>query len=273
MRVPRLCRLEIKFASTCISKGPAMSSARALFFLAPFAAALAASASHAAPTNCPLDHGRLVELLRKSVKASGGPTNGGFDNNEWSVIVGRDGVVCAVAFSGANWDAQWLGSRAIAAQKAFAANAFSLKEKALSTANLYSGAQPGGFLYGLLTGDPPVAEALYAGDASAFGQASDPLVGKRAGGVVAFGGGLALYDDSGLIGALGVSGDTSCADHNVAWRVRHEAGLDHVPAGPTEANDGIVYDIGLTGSSASGFGHPKCGGKEADVAKEIGAGK
>ena len=36
------------------------------------------------------------------------------------------------------------------------------------------------------------------------------MVGKRPGGLVAFGGGLPLYDDKGkLLGAVGVSGDTA----------------------------------------------------------------
>jgi hypothetical protein len=85
----------------------------------------------------------------RRVKASGGPSNGGFDNNEWAVVVGRDSKVCAVAYSGQKWDDQWIGSRAVAAQKANTANAFSVRQKAISTANLYAGAQPGGFLFGL----------------------------------------------------------------------------------------------------------------------------
>jgi hypothetical protein len=37
-----------------------------------------------------------------------------------------------------------------------------------------------------------------------------------------FSGGLALYDAEGVwIGELGVSGDSSCADDNIAWRTRH----------------------------------------------------
>ena len=45
------------------------------------------------------------------------------------------------------------------------------------------------------------------------------MVGHRIGGVNVFGGGLGLYNSKGvLIGAIGVSGDTSCADHNIAWR-------------------------------------------------------
>ena len=59
-----------------------------------------------------------------------------------------------------------------------------------------------------------------------YGSAQDPLVGKHLGGVIVFGAGLALYDDNGVAGALGVSGDSACADHNVAWRLRHYLGLD-----------------------------------------------
>jgi hypothetical protein len=101
------------------------------------------------------------------------------------------------------------------------------------------------------------------------------LVTKKIGGVTVFGGGLALYN-GGLVGGLGVSGDTSCADHNIAWRVRKALGLDHVPAGVAPGGtDGIIYDV--TGShgnfdSKSGFGHPTCGGTEQSVAKSIGAG-
>ena len=83
-----------------------------------------------------------LEALRASVKPSGGPGNGGLDNNEWAVVVARDGTVCAVAFSGGKADDQWPGSRAVAAEKANTANAFSLKSFALSTANLYASAQP-----------------------------------------------------------------------------------------------------------------------------------
>ena len=43
---------------------------------------------------------------------------------------------------------------------------------------------------------------------------------------------MALYDSVGtLLGALGVSGDSSCADHNIAWRTRNYLRLDFVPAG------------------------------------------
>src|SRR5436305_11037452 len=162
---------------------------------------------------CPVDHDKLADILKKSVKPGGGPSNGGLDNNEWAAVVNRSGVVCAVAHSGEKVDDQWLGSRAIAAEKANTANAFSLKNKAMATANLYSGAQPGGFLFGAGICNPPSPDVIYAGQPRDYGTAKDPMVGKASGGVIVFGGGLALYDDNGIVGALGVSGDSSCADH------------------------------------------------------------
>ena len=85
-----------------------------------------------------------------------------------------------------------------------------------------------------------------------------------------FGGGLALYGPGRVIlGAVGVSGDTSCADHDIAWRVRHALNLDHLlgvggASGDPESPDNSVYDIapnpfGRTGMSALGYGHTKCG--------------
>lgn len=223
--------------------------------------------------SCPVDHDHLADILKKSVKPSGGPSNGGLDNNEWAVVVNRQGVVCAVAYSGDKVDDQWLGSRPIAAEKANTANAFSLKNKAMATANLYAGAQPGGFLFGAALGNPPAPDVIYAGPPQSFGTAQDPMVGKPVGGTIVFGGGLALYDGNGVAGALGVSGDSSCADHNVAWRVRHFLGLDRVPAGVSpNMKDAIIYDIGPDGKSPSGFGHPKCNGKEDQIAVDLGAG-
>lgn len=225
-----------------------------------------------AAETCPVTQGQLAKVLKESVKASGGPTNGGFDNHEWATVVNREGVVCAVAFSSGKWDEQWPGSRMISAAKAGTANSFSVANKAMATANLFAPAQPGQSLSGIVQSNQPPAE-LKNEDVSKFGTASDPMIGKRIGGVVVFGGGRALYDDRGIVGGLGVSGDSSCADHNVAWRVRKALGLDKVPAGPNPTKkDAIVYDIGPDGKSASGFGHVKCAGTEAEVATELGAG-
>jgi len=236
-------------------------------------AAVATGASTFAQANCSSlpDHDALANALRGAVKASGGPSNGGLDLNMWGVIVDVDGTVCAVAFTGQAFTDQWLGSRAIAAQKANTANAFSLDGLALSTANLYSPTQPGGSLFGLQASNPVDTAVAYDGNAAKFGMANDPMVGKRIGGVNVFGGGLGLYADK-KVGGLGVSGDSSCADHNVAWRVREALALNNVPAGVSPANDdGIIYDI-VNGASQGGFGHPTCGGTEPDVAVEIGSG-
>jgi len=218
-----------------------------------------------------VDHATLRRALRECVKPSGGPSNGGLDNHMWAAVVDRMGVVRAVCYSGDAVGDQWPGSRAIAISKANTANALSLQNFAFSTANLYTGAQPGGFLYGILDTNPVDTRTMYAGETAQYGTPDDAMTGQKASGVVVFGGGLALYDGNTIVGALGVSGDTSCGDHNVAWRLRKALGLDKVPAGITaNNNDAIIYDIGLTGSS-SGYGHPKSGLKEPDVAEEIGA--
>jgi uncharacterized protein GlcG (DUF336 family) len=195
--------------------------------------------------------------------------NGGFNLDMWGTVVNRDGVVCAVAFTGDNRGDQWPGSRVISAQKANTANAFSLPGLALSTANLYSAVQPGGSLFGLQESNPVNTQVAYSGNPANNGKQGDGMVGGRIGGVNVFGGGLALYNASGkLVGAIGVSGDTSCADHNIAWRTRNNLNLDFVPhaaiiTGDATRPDNIVFDITpqagqMPGVSASGWGHPEC---------------
>ena len=101
---------------------------------------------------------------------------------------------------------------------------------ALSTANIYSAVQPGGSLFGLQESNPVNVAVAYAGDAGLYGTAEDPMVLGKIGGVNVFGGGLALYNAAGaLVGAIGVSGDTSCTDHIVAWKTRHALNFDNVP--------------------------------------------
>ena len=233
-----------------------------------FATQAVASGCEALP-----DHVALTTALQASTATTSDTTNGGLELNMWASIVDRDGTICAIAMTGENRGDQWPGSRVISAQKANTANAFSLPDLALSTANLYSATQPGGSLFGLQFSNPVNPEIAY-GNAEAYGTESDPLVGQQPGGVNVFGGGLALYDAQGvLLGAIGVSGDTSCADHNIAWRTRDALGLSTVPGGVSaNGDDGILYDI-ADGASASGFGHPTCGGTENTIATEIGAGQ
>lgn len=191
--------------------------------------------------------------------------NGGLNLDMWGTLVNRDGEVCAVTFTGKDRGSQWPGSRVISAQKANTANAFSLTESALSTANIYSGAQPGGFLFGIEMSNLLNTELSAKGKSADYGQEKDPMVGGKIGGVIVFGGGLALYNKEGkLVGALGVSGDTSCADHNIAWKTRKGLALDYVPAGVSpEKDDNIIYL--KSGEAANGFKHPGCLGPEAKV--------
>lgn len=208
---------------------------------------------------------RLKQAVQGAVKG-GQHANGGLGDQEWAVIVDRDGTVCAVVFSGPDRGAEWPGSRVIAAEKANTANALSTSNFAFSTANLYTAAQPGQSLYSLTTSAPPNAQAVYAGSPNQFGQQNDPMVGKPVGGIIVFGGGLPLYDSKGkILGGLGLSGDTSCADHVIAWKVRHTLKLDTVPMGVAPGqNDNMILDF-QNGQSASGFGHPSCkGGMPSD---------
>jgi len=212
------------------------------------------------------DHDKLQSALKEVVAED----NGGFGFNMWATVVNRDGVVQAVVFSGNQRGDQWPGSRAISAQKANTANAFSLPELALSTANLFSAVQPGNSLYGLQTSNPVNPEVIYQGPYEKIGTEQDPMVGQKVGGVNVFGGGLALYDrDGNLLGAVGVSGDSSCADHNIAWKLRDKLKLDNLPEGvsPT-GDDNIVYDIS-NGNSESGWGHPECGPSTTEVANSL----
>jgi uncharacterized protein GlcG (DUF336 family) len=231
-------------------------------------------------TGCEVLRGASMNL-KSALQAAQAATNGGLHNQMWGTLVARDGTVCAVQFSGADAGSQWLLSRVISAQKANTANGLSLAQFSISTANLFSAVNPGGSLYGLEQSNPVDPEVAYQGDAGLFGTNFDPMVGFRIGGVNVFGGGLALYDKyKGIIGAVGVSGDTSCADHNVAWRTRANLGLDFLKTNGVggvngtadpERPDNIIYDITVAsgfqiGASAGGFGHAVCvpdGGSKA----------
>ncbi|MBE7196999.1 MAG: heme-binding protein [Parafilimonas terrae] len=202
---------------------------------------------------CPVTY----DGLKKAVTKAAGDDSTGFNNDYWAVAVDRTGVVCAVAYSGPAIDSQWLGSRQIAAAKAYTANAFSLSVSAgrgpLSTAQLYGFVQPspsgGNPLFGLEGGNVLASEKAYDGQYFQFGSPRDPMIGQRVGGTITFGGGLTLYSGNTAIGAIGVSGDTACADHSVAWRIRGMLNL----RGPQ--TDTITLVKGATPATG---GHPDC---------------
>jgi uncharacterized protein GlcG (DUF336 family) len=205
------------------------------------------------------DAGHLKQVVQ-SVVREGASKNGGMGNQEWAAVVNRDGIVCAIVFSGTTASDEWPGSRMIAAEKANTANGLSGRDYALSTANVYAASQPGQSLYSLATSQPPNPQAAF-GDPGTFGTPRDPMVGKAIGGIIVFAGGLALYAPDGrIVGGLGLSGDTSCTDHVIAWKVRHQLRLDAVPMGPSPSHDdNMILDF-THGYSPSGFGHPVCKG-------------
>jgi len=120
-------------------------------------------------------------------------------------------------------------------------------------------------LYGLQHSNPINAELAYRGPSANWGTDNDPAEGHRIGGVNVFGGGVALYDHFGMLfGGLGVLGDSSCADHNIAWRTRSNLHLDFVPAGVSPDPlrlDNIVYD------QSSGWAHPICSADAVAIAQ------
>ena len=218
-------------------------------------------------------HAELSAAL--DVASGGGVNNGGIFSpaRMWAAIVDRSGRVKEVTKT--TGSDPWPGSRVIAMQKANTANAFSNNGLALSTANLYNPTQPDGSLFGLQESNPVDPDVAYRGNANKFGTKNDPATKgfkRRIGGVNVFGGGLPLYDQNTgeVIGAIGVSGDSSCADHVIAWRIRHALGFTKIPGGvnsinyggavpPAGGDDNIIFDL------ANGFGHPFCGFTELSV--------
>jgi uncharacterized protein GlcG (DUF336 family) len=215
------------------------------------AAALAISTPALADGDCNIPDGTVKNLQAKLAAVVNLPdANGGLfkPNRMWSAVVDRQGILCSVVRSDPD---AWPGSRSIAIAKASTANDFSNNKTALSTANLYSFTQPAntavattfpaGSLYGLNNSNPFNPEFQPQGTG----------VGSVPGGIITFGGGVPLYMGGQVIGGLGVSGDTACADHAIAFRMRRLAGLDATPS-----SDNIVY-LGA-GELPHDVGHPHC---------------
>ena len=244
-----------------------------------------ASSSKRGP-NCDAlpSHSELTSVLKSVVSPL---DNGGLGNDMWGTVVNRDGVVCAVFRTGNKRGDQWPGSRVISAQKASTANSFSLENdypnaagvgRALSTGNLYGLVQPGGSLFGLQFSNPVDPSIAYGFDGSPgnaesqaarrYGNNNDPMVGDIPGGVNVFGGGLGLYNSNGdLVGAIGVSGDTSCADHVIAWKVRDAIGLDNIPGGiGFDGTDNLNIANPVTPNT---FEHPTCGFGEDPIIQNL----
>jgi hypothetical protein len=219
--------------------------------------------------------------LKKALIAARAAESSGLNAQEWATIVDRHGVVCAVAYTGLDATTQLGIGRISSAMRANAANAFSYDSSsssngagfpgglALSTANLYSGTQPGGFVGGITYNFPVNQSAAFSKKVELYGTAADPMIGQAIGGFIGIGGGVGLFGaGQAALGGLGVAGDHSCTDHDIAWRTRNLLNLDHLGGFPPLSGDparpdNIVYDItpnagGGIGNSASGLGHPQC---------------
>jgi uncharacterized protein GlcG (DUF336 family) len=203
------------------------------------------------PDNCRdlLTEAQLKQFLNDAVSAGG--TVGGLFNGTrmWGAIVNRDGELCVYTTSTNDPTQVWPGSEAIAKAKAFTANAFSLDSFALSSARLYTFTQPGHSLWSL--GQSNLFDSRFLAPPGGQGGGKNQI----AGGLIFFGGAVPLYRNGRILGGLGISGDTSCADHEIAKRVRHLANLDptHLPGGMLA--DDIIYS---PPDPPSVFAHPLC---------------
>src|SRR5262245_12660519 len=184
--------------------------------------------------------------VKAALVAAASPTAGGLFNGSrmWAAIVDRSGRLVLATTSTADPTQVWPGSQAIAKSKAYTANAFSLDTLALSTAQLYTFTQPGHSLASLGQSNPfnPTALAPPGEQGGGGSQVN--------GGLIFFGGGVALYQAGHVVGGLGISGDTASCDHEIAKRVRNALGLN--PPGGA-----LVDDISYSSvDGASVFTHP-----------------
>jgi len=200
------------------------------------------------PSNCSgLPTAAELKTKLVAAPAQGGDAGGLFHGTRmWVAVVNRDGKLCAVANSQDDATQVWPGSQSIAKAKAYTANAFSLDSLALSTARLYTFTQPGHSLWSLGQANPFDPQALAPTGTQGGGD------NQIAGGMIFFGGGVPIYKNGKIIGGLGISGDTSCTDHEIAKRVRDLAGLN--PPGGALVDD-ITYSVP---DGATVFTHPLC---------------
>ena len=220
--------------------------------------------------------------LRAALSAATAAETSGLNNHMWATIVNRDGIVCAVAFSGTDRSSQWPGSRVISAQKANTADRVQpgqrLEQQRLRTAG---GARP---VHRQPRIPPSSPEAASMGCSTAIrwtrvtptralrhasASRTIPWSVAQVGGVNVFGGGLALYN----------SDRQGRGGRGREWRhiVR---GPQHRLAGPAPAEPRLPAWRGRgqrrsraarqhrlrhhrkperrDGESAGGFGHPTC---------------
>jgi uncharacterized protein GlcG (DUF336 family) len=216
-----------------------------------FLALVVCSGTEAFAANCS-DLPKESDLRQAMLAAAKAQTAGGLFNGTrmWGAVVNRDGEICAYVTTTTDATQVWPGSQAIAKAKAYTANAFSLDATnggfPLSTARLYTFTQPGHSLWSLGQSNlwHPALNAPPGGQGGGNNQIG--------GGLIFFGGGVPLYRGTKIVGGLGISGDTSCADHEIAKGTRNQLNLN--PPGGATADD-IVYSLV---DPPSVFTHPLC---------------
>jgi len=209
-----------------------------------------AFASKANCSDLPSDSDLRAQLVASP--SSGGDAGGLFHGTKmWAAVVNRNGEICAFVTSTSDPTQVWPGSQAIAKAKAFTANAFSLDSLALSSAMLYTFTQPGHSLWSLGQSNLWNPEFTIAPGDNGNGN-GNKLIG---GGLIFFGGGVPLYKNGKIVGGLGISGDTSCTDHEIAKRTRNLLGLN--PPGGALVDD-IHYSATNVPPGPDVFTHPLC---------------
>lgn len=249
----------LRVANNHINRRIAMASLSMLAF-----AGQNASATCADITRAQL---RAAAIFVKTTPAEQART-GGLQNHMWVTMVDETGKVCHVlntAGLGQSSTQVWALSRIISAQKANTSASLSLNAvgsnsiQPWASGALYLAVQPvldpatglvsasvgglQGSLFGVQHSNPVDASRAYDGSPNTYGTKGDPLKNKRIGGINVFGGGLPLYRNLEKIGAIGVSGDTSCTDQAFAWRVREQL------AATAGVNTGAEIDAASTVTS------------------------
>ena len=189
------------------------------------------------------------QTLRSALRDADQADSTGLNNHYWAVVVNRGGVVCA-------WRSRAAARFAVAAQPPDCRREGVHRQRpeprrraAVDRAVVSRGcsrARRRNPLFGLAAGNPVSPEDAYEGSFDQFGTRNDPMVGRRVGGTDHFRRRpRPLRTATTRSAALGLSGDTACADHSTAWRLRDLLGM-----APAAGNDRITLD--------NAAGHPHC---------------
>jgi hypothetical protein len=207
------------------------------------------------PTNMPNGNGGGSDrktVLAKASRTAGSPN--GIEYHVWGSVINRAGRVCAVAYTGPDLTQQFPYGRVQAMKRANTANSLTLPKRAMpshvadrhnyieietSSAGLNAG-NPGrsdngwyGFSHDRY--NPGNIDVQFQGATSNYGEAcgtprQDPMCMQKPGGMDYSAGGLALFDQNGILrGAIGVAGDNDCTSHAIAWKARQQLRMDWTP--------------------------------------------